>query len=249
MTGAAARSTRIEPGAKRVRAYLAGHLVADTTRPMLVWEWPYYPAYYLPAADVVADLVPTGATRQSPFGQARVYDVAVPGATASGAALRFQDSSPQPLRDLVKLDWQAMTEWLEEDEPVYTHPRDPYKRVDILASSRHVRVELDGVTVADSAQPRILFETGLPPRYYLPLCDMRMDLLRPSATVSHCPYKGTASYWSVDTGTALHTDVVWMYRAPLPESQKIAGLACLYNERVDLYLDGEHQPRPQTHFS
>ncbi len=93
-----------------------------------------------------------------------------------------------------------MTEWFEEDEPVYTHPRDPYSRVDILASSRHVRVELDGVTVADSHQPRILFETGLPPRYYLPLTDVRMDLLRPSATQTHCPYKGTASYWSVTAG-------------------------------------------------
>jgi uncharacterized protein (DUF427 family) len=121
--------------------------------------------------------------------------------------------------------------------------------VDILASSRHVRVELDGVTVADSRQPRILFETGLPPRYYLPLTDLRMDLLRPTQTSSHCPYKGTASYWTVDTGQAEHRDVVWMYRYPLPESQKVAGLACFYNEKVDLFLDGEPQERPRTHFS
>ncbi|HEY7359197.1 MAG TPA: DUF427 domain-containing protein, partial [Streptosporangiaceae bacterium] len=133
--------------------------------------------------------------------------------------------------------------------PVYTHPRDPYKRVDILASTRHVRVELDGVTVAGSRQPRILFETGLPPRYYLPLTDLRVDLLRPSDAASHCPYKGTASYWSVDTGQAEHRDLAWMYRFPLPESQKIAGLACFYNERVDIYLDGERQERPRTHFS
>jgi uncharacterized protein (DUF427 family) len=121
--------------------------------------------------------------------------------------------------------------------------------VDILASSRHVRVELDGVTVADSRQPRILFETGLPPRYYLPLTDVRMDLLRRSGTQTHCPYKGTAGYWSVDTGQAVHADIVWIYRAPLPESQKVAGLACFYNEKADIYLDGELQERPRTHFS
>jgi len=173
----------------------------------------------------------------------------VAGAAADGAALRYPDSPIESLRDLVRLDWNSMSEWFEEDEPVYTHPRDPYSRVDILASSRHVRVEVDGMTVADSRQPRILFETGLPTRYYLPLTDLRMDLLRPSGTQTHCPYKGTAGYWSVDTGQAVHSDIVWIYRMPLPESQKIAGLACFYNEKVDIYLDGELQERPRTHFS
>jgi uncharacterized protein (DUF427 family) len=244
------RGIRIEEGRKRVRAYLDGQLVADTARPVLVWEWPYYPAYYFPAADVRAELVPAGETEHSPSrGDAEVLHVRTAAGTAERAALRYPDSPLPALRDLVRLDWDAMSEWLEEDEPVYVHPRDPYKRVDILASSRHVRVELDGVTVADSRQPRILFETGLPPRYYLPLADVRMDLLRPSAATSRCPYKGTASYWSVDTGTAVHEDVVWIYRTPLPESQKIAGLACFYNEKVDVFIDGERQERPRTHFS
>jgi uncharacterized protein (DUF427 family) len=245
-----AGSVRIEQGPKRVRAYLDGHLVADTTRPFLVWEWPYYPVYYLPASDVRADLVATGKTEHSPSrGDGEVYDVTVGGATAEAAALVYPDSPLEKLRSLVRLDWDSMSEWLEEDEPVYKHPRDPYKRVDILASSRRVRVEVDGVTVAESSQPRILFETSLPPRYYIPLTDVRMDLLRPSDTQSQCPYKGTASYWSVDTGDKVHEDIVWIYRAPLPESQKIAGLACLYNEKVDLYIDGELQERPRTHFS
>jgi uncharacterized protein (DUF427 family) len=187
---------RVEPGAKRVRTYLAGRLVADTLHPVLVWEIPYYPAYYLPVADVVAELIPTGKTEHSPSrGQAEIYDVRVDGATAESAARRYPDSPLEALRDLVRFDWAAMGEWLEEDEPVYTHPRDPYKRVDILASSRHIRVEVDGVTVADSVRPHILFETSLPPRYYLPLPDVRTELLRPSDTQSHCPYKGTASYW------------------------------------------------------
>ena len=243
-------TVRTEPSAKRVRAYLDGRLVADTRHPVLVWEIPYYPAYYVPLGDVSAELKETGATDHSPSrGDAVLYDVRVDGAVAAGAARRYPDSPLPALRDLVRFDWDAMSEWLEEDEPVYTHPRDPYHRVDILASSRHVRVEIDGVTVADSVRPHILFETGLPPRYYLPLPDVRTDLLTPAPTQSHCPYKGTATYWSADAGAGPHPDIVWAYRIPLPESQKIAGLACFYNEKVDIYLDGELQDRPRTHFS
>ena len=245
-----AGSVRVEQSPKRVRAYLEGEVVADTTRPFLVWEWPYYPTYYIPASDIHGKLVATGKTEHSPSrGEGQVYDIKVGAATALAAALAYPDSPLEALRDLVRLDWNSMSEWFEEDEPVYTHPRDPYKRVDILGSTRHIRIEVDGVTIADSNQPRILFETGLPPRYYIPLTDVRMDLLLPSATETHCPYKGTAGYWSVDTGQAIHEDIVWIYRAPLPESQKVAGLACLYNEKVDLYLDGELQERPRTHFS
>jgi uncharacterized protein (DUF427 family) len=241
---------RIEPSRKRVRTYLDGELVADTTRPFLVWEIPYYPTYYVPAADVRAELIPAGVTDHSAsLGTGEVLDVKAGGATAPGAAVRFPDSPREQLRDLVRLDWDAMSEWLEEDEPVYYHPRDPYHRVDILGSSRHVRIEIDGVTVADSRQPRILFETGLPPRYYLPLTDVRGGLLRDSATRTHCPYKGTAEYWSVDTGQRLHEDIVWIYRSPLPESQKIAGLACFYDEKTTVYVDDVRQEQPQTPFS
>jgi uncharacterized protein (DUF427 family) len=138
---------------------------------------------------------------------------------------------------------------MEEDEPVYVHPRDPYTRVDILASSRHVQVVVDGETIADSHQPRILFETGLPPRYYLPLPDVRLDLLTPSQTETRCPYKGTATYWHLDVIGHHYDDFTWIYRAPLPESQKIAGLAAFYNEKVDLYVDGVLQERARTKFS
>jgi uncharacterized protein (DUF427 family) len=241
---------RVEHGQKRVRAYLGGELVADTSRPLLVWEIPYYPAYYIPAADVRASLVATGATERSPSrGEAELFDVVVGQAKAERAARRYPDSPIEELRDAVRIDFAAMDEWLEEDEPIYVHPRDPYTRVDILGSSRHVRVEVDGVTIAESHAPRILFETGLPPRYYLPLSDVRRDLLRPSDTQTHCPYKGTAGYWSVEIGGKVYDDLVWIYRTPLPESQKIAGLACFYNEKVDLYVDGVPQDRPHTPFS
>jgi uncharacterized protein (DUF427 family) len=250
MTDSSQDTVRIEPSRKRVRTYLDGELVADTTRPFLVWEVPYYPVYYVPAADVRAELIPTGGTDRSPGrGDGEVLDVKVPSATAQGAALRYPASPLEELRDLIRFDWNAMSEWLEEDEPIYYHARDPYSRVDILGSSRHVRVEVDGVTVADSRQPRILFETGLPPRYYLPLSDVRMDLLRGSATQTHCPYKGTASYWSVEAGQGLHEDIVWIYRSPLPESQKVTGLACFYDEKVTVFVDGVRQEKPLTPFS
>jgi uncharacterized protein (DUF427 family) len=226
-------SVRVDHSQKRVRAYSGGELVADTASPLLVWEKPFYPTYYIPAADVRAKLVPTG--------EPDVFDVALAnGGTVPGAARVRPD-----VEGAVRLDFAAMDEWLEEDEPIYVHPRSPYTRIDVLASSRHVRVEVDGVTVAESDRPRILFETGLPPRYYLPLPDVRRDVLRPSDSATQCPYKGTAAYWSVDVNGRVHKDLVWIYRTPLPESQKIAGLACFYNERVDLYVDGVKQERPR----
>jgi uncharacterized protein (DUF427 family) len=249
MTAADAGTIRVEPSAKRIRTLLDGELVADTRHALLVWEIPYYPVYYIPAADVQAELLPAGRDARPGLGEAEVLTVKVPTATADSAARRYPECPAAELRDYVRFDWQAMSEWLEEDEPVYVHARSPYHRIDVLASSRHVRVEVDGVTVADSRSPRILFETGLPPRYYLPLSDIRMDLLRPSQTQTGCPYKGTAGYWSVDTGSGLHADLVWIYRTPLPESQKIAGLACFYNEKVDLFVDGEPEGRPKTQFS
>lgn len=241
---------RVEPGHKRVRAYLHGSLVVDSVQPTLVWEKPQYPSYYLPLSDVRAELIPTGAIEHSPSrGDAQVFDVKVCETVAPGAALRYVESPFVELRDLVRFQWDALDEWLEEDEPVYTHPRDPYTRVDILVSTRHVRIEIDGVRVAESRQPRMLFETGLPPRFYLPLTDVRTDLLRPSSTETHCPYKGMATYWSIDVGGKIYHDYVWIYRSPFPESQKIAGLAAFYNEKVDIYLDGELQARPHTIFS
>lgn len=241
---------RVEPSAKRVRAYLGGQLAADSVRPMLVWESPHYPTYYLPVADLRVKLEPNGQTRPSPSrGDGTEFDVVADGVIAAGAAVRHLDSPIPELRELVKLDFHAMDEWLEEDEPIYVHPRDPYTRVDILFSSRHVRVALNGETLADSHSPHILFETGLPPRYYLPLSDLRRELLRPSASRTSCPYKGHAEYWDVQLGETTHADLVWIYRTPLPESQKIAGLASFYNEKVDIWVDGELQPRPKTPFS
>src|SRR3954468_19281269 len=230
---------KLEPGAKRVRAFLGGAVVADTARPMLVWEVPYYPTYYFPLDDVRADLRPDGGAVHSPSrGDGRTYTVRAGGAEAPGAALRYEDSPIEELRDLVRLDWHAMDAWLEEDEEVFTHPRDPYTRVDILASSRHVRVEVGGTTVAESTSPRLLFETGLPVRYYLPKPHVRLDLMIPSDSVSHCPYKGRAEYWSIRAPDGLYPHPAGSYPTPLSESQKVAGLIAFYNEKLDIHVDG-----------
>lgn len=242
---------RTEPGTKRVRAVFGGQVVADTLRPLMVWEVPYYPTYYVPRDDVrTGYLVATGETAHSPSrGDADVFTVRVGDREAPGAALEYQDSPLEALKGHVRLDFAAMDSWFEEDEEIFVHPRDPRTRIDILASSRHVRVEIDGVTVAESRSPRLLFETGLPTRYYLPKTDVRLDLLEPSDTITRCPYKGEAEYYSVRVGDRLHEDVVWYYRTPLPESQKVQGLVAFYDEKVDVYLDGVKQERPKTKFA
>lgn len=243
-------TVRMERSPKRVRALVGGVPVADSRAAVLVWEHPRYPAYYLPRGDVRGELTETSRVETDPArGAGHVLDLTVGARTIAGAALAYPDSPVAALRDLVRIEWGAVDQWLEEDEPVYVHPRDPYKRVDILASSRHVRVEVDGCPLADSLQPRILFETSLIPRYYLPLPDVRTDLLLRSDTASHCPYKGVASWWSVEVDATLHEDLAWTYRTTLPESQQVAGLVCFYDERVDLFLDGERQPRPTTPFA
>jgi uncharacterized protein (DUF427 family) len=239
---------RIEPSTKRVRVMLGGEVVADTSRPLLVWEVPYYPTYYFPADDVRTDLlVATGETRKSPSrGEASQLAVKVNG--VEGAAYTFLNPKIEEIAGHYAFVWKTMDHWFEEDEEVWVHARDPYTRIDILPSSRRVRVELDGVTVADTTHASFLFETGLPTRYYIPKTDVRMDLLSATDTETACPYKGTARYWSVTVDGKTHEDVVWGYDAPLPESQKITGLVCFYNEKVDVYVDGVLEERPKTKF-
>ncbi len=240
---------KTEPGHKRVRAYLEGELVADTKMPLLVWEKPYYPVYYFPAADVVAELTANGETRRSPSrGEATVFTVATESHKAEAGAYQHLDSPVEELRDHIAFEWDAL-QWFEEDEEVLVHARDPYTRVDILPSSRHIEVVFDGVKVADSRSPRLLFETGLPVRYYLPKTDVRMEMLEPTDLHTHCPYKGTASYYDVVVRGNRHENVVWWYPFPVEESQRIAGLVSFYNEKVDIYVDGKLEERPKTVFS
>ncbi len=231
---------RAEPGAKRVRAFLGGELVADTTRPLLVWEVPYYPVYYLPVTDVVAQLVPTGAIDHSPSrGDGEVLTVRTAGHAADGAAVRYPDSPIEDLRDHVRLDWAAMDAWFEEDEQVFVHPRSPYTRVDVLPSSREVVVTLGDVELARTTRAHALFETGLPTRWYIPQVDVRMDLLTESGTVTHCPYKGSTVHFTARVADEVVPDVAWSYPTPLPESERIAGLVSFYDTKVTVAAEGQ----------
>jgi uncharacterized protein (DUF427 family) len=233
-------SVRVEPGSKRVRAYLGGRLVADTTRPLLVWESPRYPTYYLPLGDVHALLQPTGRRERSPSrGTADVYDVEVDGSTAAAVALVYPTPELDALAGHVRIAWDAMDAWFEEDEQVYFHPRDPYVRVDALRSTRHVVVELDGHVLADTHAPVILYETGHVPRHYLPATDVRLDLLERSERVTHCPYKGSTVYYHARVGERVERDVAWSYPTPFPESIAIAGMICFPADRVQLTVDGD----------
>ena len=162
-----------------------------------------------------------------------VFTINAGGQERAGAALLYEQSPFDELQETIRLDWSAMDAWFEEDEEVFTHPRDPYTRVDILPSSRHVRVEVDGLTVAESTKPTLLFETGLTTRYYLPKTDVRMDHLTPTATSSHCPYKGEAGYFSIETDRRTAANAVWSYEHPNPAVAEIAGHLAFYPDRVD----------------
>jgi uncharacterized protein (DUF427 family) len=251
-TGSRGR-VRVEPALKRVRIMLGGVLVADTTDAAYVWENPSYPQYYIPLTDVTpGTLKETGTTSRSPSrGTARHYSVHGGGdRVAEDAAWCYADSPIEALRDRVRFDWGAMDAWFEEDEEVFVHPRSPYTRVDILRSSRSVRIEVDGQVVAETIRPTFLFETGLPRRTYVPKLDVRMELLDPTDSMTMCPYKGTARYWSVRTGGGtVHRDLAWSYDAPFRESTPIAGLVAFFDEKVDVYVDGTLQARPKTVFS
>lgn len=240
---------KVEKSTRRVRAMLGGEIVVDSTSPLLVWEVPYYPTYYFPESDMVMDaLVDTGETKKSPSrGVATIYQVKAGG--REGEAYGYADPKIEDLAGHIALKWNTMDHWFEEDEEVFVHPRDPYTRVDILPSSRRVRVEVDGVTIADSTNASFLYETNLPTRYYIPKTDVRMDLLTPTDLATACPYKGTARYWSVVIDGETHENLVWGYDAPLPESQKVMGLVSFYNEKLDIYVDEVLEDKPKTKFS
>jgi len=246
-------AVRIEPSPRRVRAFLHGVPVADSKEVKLVFEPRRLPVYYFPLPDVRADLLrPTDYTvAQGREAALTRWNLELGDRRVENAAWGYAepDAEHASLKDHVAFFWAKLDAWYEEDDEVFVHPRDPYHRVDVLNSSRHVRVVVDGQTVADTPRPRLLFETGLPTRYYVPKADVRMDMLEPSDTSSACPYKGHASYWSVRVGDKLFNDLVWGYPAPIPECPKIENLLSFYNEKLDIYVDGELQPRPTTPWS
>jgi uncharacterized protein (DUF427 family) len=242
---------RREPVPRRIRAMLGGRTVIDTTRAIYLWEWPHYPQYYIPLEDIdAAALVDEGRSQHLSRGTVSLHGLRVGELERPHCVRAFTESSLEGLRDRARVDWDALDAWFEEDEEVFVHPRDPYTRVDALRSARHVRVELGGQLLAESGSPVMVFETGLPTRYYLNRTEVELSRLVASPTVTACPYKGrTTGYWSVRDGDELHADLAWCYDFPTRQLLPIAGLIAFYNEKVDILLDGVALERPQTHFS
>jgi uncharacterized protein (DUF427 family) len=263
---------RHEPTAKRIRAELGGETVVDSTRAVLVWEpRRVVPSYAVPAEDVRGELVLAGLAAAGPGGDVgvaladvtalRVLDPRVPftvhstegemvdvhaaGQHRPGAGFRPADSD---LAGLVMLDFGAFDAWYEEDEQNVGHPRDPYHRIDVLPSSRPVRLEVEGEVLAVSSRPALLFETMLPTRYYLPRADVTAELV-PSSTRTWCAYKGQASYFSAQVGGRLVPDIAWSYPDPRHDADRVRDLIAFFDERVDVTLDGERRARPVTPWS
>lgn len=244
----------IEPSPRRVRAAFGGAIVADTTRALLMREERHLPVYYVPLDDVRRDLLrPTAhATHCLYKGDASYWSIAAGDRIAENAVWAYAEPFDEvgPVAGHCAFYWDRMDHWYEEDEEIFCHPRDPHKRVDAIGSLRAVRVVLGGETVAVSRRAMFLFETNLPTRYYLPIEDVRMDLLRPTATRSICPYKGTASYWSAEIGGKVFADIAWGYPDPIPECPKIKGLLAFWNEKVDaIFVDEREIPKIKTPWS
>jgi uncharacterized protein (DUF427 family) len=241
----------VEPVPRRIRAMLAGAVILDTVNALYVWEWPNYPQFYIPFADVDADrLVDEQHEQRLERGVARQYGLRVGDVSRPNALRVYTESHVEGLTGTARFEWSALDSWFEEDEEVFVHPRNPYARVDALRSTRHVRIELDGAVLAESSAPVMVFETGLPTRYYFNRTEVNFDHLVATETVTSCPYKGmTSGYWSVRIGDVVHKDLAWAYDFPTRQLLPIAGLVAFYNEKVDVIVEGERLPRPKTHFS
>ena len=243
----------VEPTPRWIRVRLGEELIADSRSALLHIQYgpgdlprSFLPTYYVPSDDVRPGVL---TDRREDDAGSTTWTVQAGGRRVErGAWMHLRPPSPlEALAGMITFSWRDLS-WFEEDEPLQAHARDPYKRVDVAPSSRHVRVELDGRLLAESRRPLMLFETSLPPRYYLPREDVIAELRR-TETSSICPYKGVAEWFAVRVGDRFEEDLAWSYPSPIPENPRIAGLLSFYNEKVDLVVDGEPQERPSTPWS
>src|SRR5690349_10115439 len=225
-----------DPVPHRLRGFFAGEAVFDTLGAKLLYETGHLPVYYVPEDDLRSDLLePSDKQTHCPHkGDASYRSIRVGDRVERDAVWTYREPiAPAAfLAGYAAFYWGKLDEWFVEDEQVFGHPRDPYHRIDTYRTSRPVRVSVDGETIAESTRAIALFESGLPPRFYLPAEDVRTDLLEPSETKTRCAYKGLASYRHVRVGDTLHEDLVWTYPAPEREGEPIRGLLCFFNERV-----------------
>ena len=247
-------SILLEPSPRRVRVTFNGAMIADSSGAHLLFETRHLPIYYFPREDVRMELLtPTAHQTFCPYkGKASYWTIRIGDRSSENAVWGYPDPYDEitAIRDFVAFYWDRVDHWYEEDEEIFVHARDPYKRVDAILSSRHVQVVLGGEIIADTRRAHFLFETRLPTRYYIPPEDVRMDLLVPSDKTTACPYKGRARYWSARIGGQEFPDIVWSYPEPIPECPKIKGLLSFFNEQVDeIRVDGAVVPQPVTPWS
>lgn len=260
---------RYHPTAKRIRAFVGGEAVVDTTGAWIVWEpRRIVPSYAVPQSDLHGVLVEgaqdsagdehavrlgegppvldprTGFSVHTAPGHA--FDIVTDGASLTGAGFVPDDPT---FDGYVIIDFQAFDEWREEDELLVAHARDPFKTVDTRRSSRRVVIGIDGTIVADSTRSIMLFETYLPTRYYLPREDVRMELLHSTETTTACAYKGLASYWSAAIDGSTVEDVAWSFAQPHNYATAVQDMLAFFNERVDITVDGKVLERPRTPWS
>lgn len=246
-------SIRIDPSPRWVRVKFNGLTVADSKEVILLHERGRLPVYYFPEKDVRKDvLFPTEKSSHCPIkGNASYWTIKVGDRVSENAVWSYRDPIPEmeEMKGYFAFYWDKVDAWFEEEEEIFFHPRDPYKRIDALSSSRHIKIVLDGKTIAESRRPVIVFETGAPVRYYLPKADVVQEILEPSELKTGCPYKGTASYWTAVIDGKRYENIVWSYSDPVPEIPKIAGLFSFYNERVEVYVDGELEKVQPLYYS
>ena len=242
-----------EDSPRRVRALFNGETVADSRRVKLLHETGLLPVYYFPEEHMRRELLEASDLETGcPFkGSARYHSIRVGDRVANNAVWYYPEPIPgaPPLAGYCAIVWDAMDEWYEEDRQQFVHARDPYHRIDVLPTSRHVKISIDGQVVADSRRALALFESSLPTRYYILPDDVRQERLEPSEATTRCAYKGLANYHSVRVGDKLHVDVAWSYRDPAAEVATVADRLCFFDEKVDVDLDGERQKRPKTGWS
>ncbi len=225
----------VEPWPRRMRALFGNRTVLDSRNGMMLHRTGAAPTLLFPFSDPAADVLKQGE-------QAGTWTVQV-GARSAAQAV----TTPPPLAGpagaaidgLVIVEYHTMDRWFEEDDPVYAHTRDPYHRVDVRSSSRHVAVRHADVVVAESTRPKLLFETGLPVRFYLPFADVRIDLLELSETISQCPYKGDGQHWNLMGTGDLVADAAWSLPHPLAEAKLALEHVSFYPDKLEVLVDDE----------
>ncbi|KAI0836050.1 DUF427-domain-containing protein [Hypoxylon sp. FL0890] len=240
------------PTTRRVRILFDGEYIADTTSALYVWEHEYYPYYYVPRKSITGNLA-----RPEPgsycVARLQVEDESIDRVLVFGDEL---NNRSRALEGMVRIEFGDVNAWFEEDMQIYVHPKDPFRRVDVLHSSRPIEVRVNGILVARSNSAYHLHETGLPCRYYIPATAVDPQVLGHSGTTTACPYKGTANYYDVkfkdETGQKTEIkDLIWYYKTPTLECANIAGFLCFYHEKegVEITIDGELLQRPKTPWS